>query len=114
MFYADRLPNSTLSNLTLRQQDNGDGFNVLLPLLRIRCDIDRRLCWPLGVAGVDVGVRGAPLRFGELCRLWGGNMPKVWDSVNIWRCIFPVGQCIAPGVPTSGERNNAAAWVGQF
>ena len=74
MFYADRLPRNISRSLKFRKQDEASG---------------------------TVAVIGAPLRFGELYRLWGGNMPTTgWEHMDVWRCIYPVGQCTAPSSTT--------------
>ena len=41
-----------------------------------------------------------PLHQYDLYRLWGGDAPSTpWETINLWRCIYPTGQCTIPGVP---------------
>ena len=85
-FYSELLPSNVSRGLHLRKQDQ---------------------------AGDDVGIIGAPLRFGELYRLWGGDMPTTgWSSIHIWRCIYPVGQCTVPGASTDYGICDAGAALG--
>lgn len=41
-----------------------------------------------------------PLCLGDLYRLWGGDAPPDLAALDIWRCIYPVGQ------PTNADASN--------
>jgi hypothetical protein len=66
-FHYNLLNSEVLSNLTIRPQD-------------ITANSSLR---PIDGKG--------PLCFGELYRLWGGELPADVTKLDIWRCIYPVG-----------------------